>query len=117
MELFLTFIVIFIPIFLVFMCFRTKDGECVYGWFIFIFIFLHVFHLIIISLLLSKNYYKKSILWINNDYQYIHLLPINPIIGINTTDNKINSEDFINLKYTLEKTNVFYKECLKNFYI
>ena len=117
MELFLTFIVIFIPIFLVFMCFRTKDGEYVYGWFIFIFIFLHVFHLIIISLLLSKNYYKKSILWINNDYQYIHLLPINPIIGINTTYNKINSEDFINLKYTLEKTNVFYKECLKNFYI
>ena len=117
MELFLTFIVIFIPIFLVFMCFRTKDGEYVYGWFIFIFIFLHVFHLIIISLLLSKNYYKKSILWINNDYQYIHLLPINPIKGINTTDNEINSEDFINLKYTLEKTNVFYKECLKNFYI
>ena len=88
MELFLTFIVIFIPIFLVFMCFRSKDGKYVLGWFIFIFIFLHVFHLIIISLLLSKNYYKKSILWINNDYQYIHLLPINPIKGINTTDNE-----------------------------
>lgn len=116
MELLLTFITIFIPIFISFMFFRVKDY--IFGWFIFIFIFVHVFHLIVISLLLSKNFYKNTIIWEIDDYQYIHTLPINPIKIINITgDDNLILEEFVDLKYTLKKTNIFYKECLNNFFI
>ena len=118
MELFVTFIVLFVPIFLSFLCFRTKDGDYVFGWFLFIFIFVYVFHLIILSILLSDNFYKNTIIWKNGDYQYIHSLNKNPIKNINISDNNdIILEDFIDLKYTLQKTNIFLKECLNNFFI
>jgi len=116
LELFLTFIIIFIPFFLSFMFFRVK--RYILGWFIFFFIFFHVFHLVIIILLLKKNYYKKTIFWKIDDLQYIHYLPINPIKNINIYSNDdIKLEDFVDLKYTLKKTNVFKKECLNNFFI
>ena len=102
MELFLTFIVIFVPIFLSFILFRTKEKDYIFGWFVFMFIFVHVFHLIIISLLLSNNFYKNTIIWKNNDYQYIHSLPINPCKNI-SINSGINVESFINLKYTIKK--------------
>ena len=115
-ELFLTFIIIFVPIFISFLIIRRKDEDIVWIWFLIIFIFFHVFHLIVLSLLLSKNFYKKSIIWKNNDYQYIHSLPINPCKNI-SINSGINVESFINLKYTIKKTNVFDKECLNNFFI
>ena len=118
MELFLTVIIIFVPIFLSFISFRTKEKNFIFGWFIFIFIFLHIFHLIIISLLLSEKFYKNTIIWNNIDYKYIHILPINPIRNININgSDELKIEDFSNLKYTIKKTNTFYKECLKNFFI
>ena len=118
MELLVTFVIIFVPIFLSFMCFRTKEKDYIFGYFIFIFIFLHVFHIIVLSILLSENFYKDTIIWKNGDYQYIHSLYINPVKNININEeNDIISEDFINLKYTLKKTNIFNKECLKGFFI
>ena len=118
MEFLVTFVILFVPIFFSFMLFRTKEGDCVYCYFIFIFIFLHVFHIIVLSILLSENFYKETIIWKNGDYQYIHSLKINPIknININGVDNII-LEDFIDLKYTLKKTNIFNKECLNNFFL
>ena len=115
-ELFLTFIIIFVPIFISFIIICRKDKDIVWIWFLIIFIFFHVFHLIVLSLLLSNNFYKKSIIWKNNDYQYIHSLPINPCKNI-SINSGINVESFINLKYTIKKTNVFDKECLNNFFI
>ena len=118
MELLVTFVIIFVPIFLSFMCFRTKEEDYIFGYFIFIFIFLHVFHIIVLSILLSENFYKDTIIWKNGDYQYIHSLNINPVKNIKINEeNDIISEDFINLKYTLKKTNIFNKECLKGFFI
>lgn len=114
-ELFLAFIIIFIPFFLSFMFFRVK--KYIIGWFIFFFIFFHLFHLVIIILLLTKNYYKKTIFWKIDDLQYIHSLPINPIKNINKYGDDIKLEDFVDLKYTLKKTNLFKKECLNNFFI
>ena len=118
MELFLTFIIIFIPIFISFICCRTREKDNIYFWFLFTFAFAHVFHLIIISLLLSKNFYKNTVIWKTEDYQFIHLLPINPIKNINIDSNgEIVLEDFVDLKYTLKKTKMFYKKCLNNFFI
>ena len=57
MELLVTFVIIFVPIFLSFMFFRTKEGDYIFGYFIFIFIFLHVFHIIVnnINLIIDKS--------------------------------------------------------------
>ena len=118
MELLYTFIIIFVPIFLSFLIFRPKEKKFIFGWFIFMFIFVHIFHLIIISLLLSENFYKDTIIWKNVDHKYIHSLPIIPIKNINITgDKEIILEDFVDLKYTLKRTNLFNKECLNNFFI
>ena len=118
MELFLTFIIIFIPIFISFICCRTREKDNIYFWFLFTFAFAHVFHLIIISLLLSKNFYKNTVIWKTDDYQFIHLLPINPIKNINIDINgETILEDFVDLKYTLKQTNIFNKKCLNNFFI
>ena len=117
MELFITFIIIFVPIFISFMFSRKK---CSYKWFLIIFILVHVFHLIVISILISENFYKEIIMWKNDDYQYIHSLNINPIKNININgenENDIILEEFIELKYTLRRTNIFHLQCLDNFFI
>ena len=108
LELLITFLVIFVPIFISFIIMRgNKD---IFGWFIFIFIFIHVFHIVVLGILLSNNFYKKTIMWKDNDYQYIHSLPINSI-------KTINSEAFLNLNYTLKQSGIYSNKCLNNFFI
>ena len=116
-ELLFTFLTIFIPIIITFMLCRGKNEDYIYIWFTVVFFILQVFHLVIVSLILSKYYYKNIIIWTDNDYQYIHSLPINPIKTINKTDYGLESEIFNNLKYSTKKTIIFYKRCLDNFYI
>ena len=115
-ELLFTFLTIFIPIIITFMLCR-KNEDYINIWFIVVFFILQIFHLVIVSLILSKYFYKNIIIWTDNDYQYIHSLPINPIKTINKTDYGLESEIFNNLKYSTKKTIIFYKRCLDNFYI
>ena len=109
-ELLFTFLTIFIPIIITFMLCRGKNADYIYIWFTVVFFILQVFHLVIVSLILSKYYYKNIIIWTDNDYQYIHSLPINPIKTINKTDYGLESEIFNNLKYSTKKRLYFIKD-------
>lgn len=82
------------------------------------FIFLHLFHLIIICILLSNYFYKANIFWKDSDYQFIHFLPIKSIKNIyKYNDTEIGIETVNNLSYATEKTILYVNEWLKNFYI
>ena len=72
-ELLFTFLTIFIPIIITFMLCR-KNEDYINIWFIVVFFILQIFHLVIVSLILSKYFYKNIIIWTDNDYQYIHSL-------------------------------------------
>ena len=108
LELLVTFIVIFVPILISFIIMRGNKN--IFRWFIFIFIFIHVFHFVVLCILLSKNFYKKIIIWKDNDYQFIHSLPVNFI-------KEIDSEKFLNLNYTLKQSGIYSNKCLDNFFI
>jgi len=108
LELLVTFIVIFVPILISFIIMRGNKN--IFGWFIFIFIFIHAFHFVVLCILLSKNFYKKIIIWKDNDYQFIHSLPVNFI-------KEIDSEKFLNLNYTLKQSGIYSNKCLDNFFI
>ena len=115
MELLYTFLNIFVPIFITFLFFRGNENISI--WFIIIIFILKVMHLIIISLILSENFYKNNIIWTDNDYQLIHSLPINPIKIISKNDDDFILETFNNLIYTTKRTIVFNKKCLNNFFV
>ena len=110
LELFCTFIVIFFPVCLyLFICFLGKFKIYIE----IIFIYEITFQFILSCILLSNNFYKKTIFWKNKDFTFRHYLPWDIIKNI--TINK--TEHFYGINYTLEKTDVYEKECLTNFFI
>ena len=115
MELLYTFLTIFVPIFITFLFFCRNENISI--WFIIVISILKVIHLIIISLILSENFYKNNIIWTDNIYQLIHSLPINPIKIISKNDDDFILETFNNLIYTTKRTIVFNKKCLNNFFV
>ena len=118
LQLFLIFIVLFVLIFLPFLICRIFKRHEIPLLFLLMFIFLHLFDLIIIGILLSNYFYKAIIFWKDSDYQFIHSLPIKPIKNIYMHyDTEIEIETFNNLSYTTAKTILYTNECLKNFYI
>ena len=102
LELFIIFLSICVLIFPYFFCCRKSHD--IYTLFICLFIIINISHLVIISLLLSKNFYKNTIFWEDTDYQFIHFLP--------SSSNK-----YKNIIYSLDKTIQFSKECFENFFV
>lgn len=102
LELFIIFFSIFVLLFPFFIC--CRKGHEIYSLFICKFFLINISHLVIISLLLSENFYKITIFWQDTDYQFIHFLP--------SSSNKYKI-----IIYSLDKTVKFSKECFENFFV
>ena len=85
--------------------------------------FLVIFQFIVCFILFSKNFYKKHILWRNEEYTYNKKLPFIPIGDIaavyrddHITFSHFYISEYSNQGFSLEKTEYNY-ECLENYFV
>ena len=73
--------------------------------------------IIICSIFLSNNFYKKHILWKNNDNAFVHTLNFSPIIDFYLSNNTVIVENLKDYNYSIISTKNYYFKCRDNFYI
>ena len=118
LELFLTTLVLFVFFMVLFYFIPIFKGMQY---------ILLVFQFIVCCILISKNFYKKHVLWKGDEYEdetiYNRILSFAPIKNITpvykndgVTFSHFMIESF-NLYFSLEKNNSYNNECLRNFFV
>ena len=108
LEIFLSFLVLFIPFVLLSFIFPS---------FQIVKYIIITTELIICFILFSNNFYKKHILWKENEYSFVHKLPFKPIIDINLNHNSLELKTLDDSSFSTIMTRNYTKKCKEHFFI
>ena len=108
LELFLSFIVFFIPFTGLVLIIPSSFSKNM----------LIIIQFILNFILFANLYYKKHIIWKDEEYAFVHKLPFSPINNIELLDNEeLNISSLNDYTFSTIPTRDFQKKCRNYFYI